>query len=411
MENFRQKWQQDLTKRKKSSSGQALNPETEEEESIEEKARNYFLEGVEHEQNGELFEAIQKYRKAINLVPDIEFKAHEHTLRRRNVVSQIPEPEKVDEDNTDTEVEELPEDVEDTEDDQVEDLLMRFSKMKLKKSLCEPEVSTNGLHISSLPMEVLINILKWVVSSDLDLKSLENFSQACRGFFVASRASDIWRRVCIQTWGLAGLPLEEPGLGGWRTLFLTRPRVNFNGCYISRVTYLREGERGFQDNEFYKSWHVVHYYRILRFFPGARVLMVTTAEQPAVAVKLLNSRDTCAIQGCMFGHYKTVNDRVHCVLQSQKIPVTSNRRYSFNKRKKQHQNSYYEVPEQDFHLELEIGGKKNRQLTWLCYRIISKYKNGAEQVSDLDITNLNNYPVLLFSRVKSYTSECNQPLN
>merc|ERR1711963_929978 len=64
LENFRQKWQQDLTKRKKSSSGQALNPETEEEESIEEKARNYFLEGVEHEQNGELFEAIQKYRKA-----------------------------------------------------------------------------------------------------------------------------------------------------------------------------------------------------------------------------------------------------------------------------------------------------------------------------------------------------------
>ena len=43
---------------------------------------------MEHEQNGELFEAIQKYRKAINLVPDIEFKAHEHNLRRRNVPSQ-----------------------------------------------------------------------------------------------------------------------------------------------------------------------------------------------------------------------------------------------------------------------------------------------------------------------------------
>ena len=28
----------------------------------EEKARILFLEGVEHEQNGELFEAIQKYR-------------------------------------------------------------------------------------------------------------------------------------------------------------------------------------------------------------------------------------------------------------------------------------------------------------------------------------------------------------
>ena len=71
-------------------------------------------------------------------------------------------------------------------------------------------------------MELVLFILKWVVSTELDLKSLENFSQVCRGFFLASRASDIWRLVCVQTWGLTGLPMEEPGLGGWRTLFITR---------------------------------------------------------------------------------------------------------------------------------------------------------------------------------------------
>ena len=89
-------------------------------------------------------------------------------------------------------------------------------------------------HISSLPMELLIYILKWVVSSDLDLKSLESFAEVCRGFYVAARASDIWRLVCVETWGVAGLPIEEPSSGGWRTLFLSRPRVNQNGCYISR---------------------------------------------------------------------------------------------------------------------------------------------------------------------------------
>ena len=81
--------------------------------------------------------------------------------------------------------------------------------MKLKGSpLCEPEssgFSSAQTHISSLPMELIIYILKWVVSTELDLKSLENFSQVCRGFFVASRASDIWRLVCVQTWGLAGM--------------------------------------------------------------------------------------------------------------------------------------------------------------------------------------------------------------
>ena len=200
-------------------------------------------------------------------------------------------------------------------------------------------------------MELVIHILKWVVSAELDLKSLENFSQVCRGFFLASRASDIWRLVCVQTWGLAGLPMEEPGFGGWRTLFITRPRVNFNGCYISKMSYLREGERGFQDNEFYKSWHMVQYYRLVRFFPGGRVLMVTTAEEPSAAVKLLNSRNNCAIQGCMFGHYRTVNNRVICIVQKTKNSsnnVSSNRRMSLRQRKAQ-QKYVFEVPEQDFH--------------------------------------------------------------
>ena len=50
------------------------------------------------------------------------------------------------------------------------------------------------------------------------------------------------------------------------------------------MTYLREGERGFQDNEHFKSWHVVYYYRLIRFFAGGRVIMVTTSEDPATAV-------------------------------------------------------------------------------------------------------------------------------
>lgn len=109
---------------------------------------------------------------------------------------------------SDEDVEDLPKDTEEA------DLLAKFAKMKLRSSgLCESEFDSNSGHISDLPMEVLIQILKWVVSSELDLKSLENFSQVCRGFFVASRSSDIWRKVCIQTWGLAGLPIEDPGLG------------------------------------------------------------------------------------------------------------------------------------------------------------------------------------------------------
>lgn len=43
----------------------------EEEETL---AKKWFLEGVEHEKNGQLLEAIRYYKKAVQLVPDIEFK-------------------------------------------------------------------------------------------------------------------------------------------------------------------------------------------------------------------------------------------------------------------------------------------------------------------------------------------------
>jgi hypothetical protein len=36
-----------------------------------------FLKGVENEQNGKLYEAIQFYRRAVQLVPDIEFRLYD----------------------------------------------------------------------------------------------------------------------------------------------------------------------------------------------------------------------------------------------------------------------------------------------------------------------------------------------
>jgi len=424
LESFRQNWKQDLAGASAGNLG-SFDNDNKIYQNTEEKARDLFLEGVEHEQNGDLFEAIQKYRKAVNLVPDIENKVEEQRCRNDNSIRN--KEKEVEGDQTDEDLEDI--DPEDPEmNDEESDLLLKFSRMRLKghsSQDVDTSSSSTSAHISSLPMEVLIHILKWVVSSELDLKSLENFSQVCRGFYVAARASDIWRRVCIQTW-VAGLPIEEPSLGGWRTIFLSRPRVNFNGCYISRVTYLREGERGFQDNEFYKSWHVVHYHRFLRFFPGGRVVMVTTAEQPSVAVKLLNSRYRSGIEGCMFGQFRTINNHIHCILQKPKPQDNkTNRRYSLKKKKPLKSPYEFEVPDQNYHMgdtrtallsmkilcELEIKGKKYQKLHWLGYSILSKYKDGREQLSDLDVTNLNNYPTMVFAPVNSYTTETFQPLN
>ena len=75
----------------------------------------------------------------------------------------------------------------------------------------------------------------------------------------------------------------------WRGFYLSRPRVLLNGCYIARMTYAREGERGFQDNEFYRAWHMVSYFRYFRFFSEGRASMLTSAEEPREAVRMLNA--------------------------------------------------------------------------------------------------------------------------
>jgi hypothetical protein len=91
---------------------------------------------------------------------------------------------------------------------------LRFPPFHLK-----PANPTQQTHIGHLPSEVLNYILKvgfyyllffqikdinnclvtilpslqWVVSSELDVRSLESCSQVSRGFYVAARDEEIWR--------------------------------------------------------------------------------------------------------------------------------------------------------------------------------------------------------------------------
>ena len=131
---------------------------------------------------------------------------------------------------------------------------------------------------------MVLNILKWVISSELDLRSLERCASVSRGFYLAARSSELWRLICLRTWGMNNLPMQ---CADWRAYYLKRPRILFHGCYIAKMSYVREGERSFQDNLFYRSWHMVQYYRYLRFFAGGKMLMHTSADEPSNAVKML----------------------------------------------------------------------------------------------------------------------------
>lgn len=73
--SFREKWQKELQ-----ISTSFGNTETDinhtqlENEDIESKAKRFFIRGIEMEKSGKMYEAIQFYRRAVQIVPDIEFK-------------------------------------------------------------------------------------------------------------------------------------------------------------------------------------------------------------------------------------------------------------------------------------------------------------------------------------------------
>ncbi|XP_074205015.1 F-box only protein 9 isoform X1 [Camelus bactrianus] len=354
-------------------------------------ARELFLKAVEEEQNGALYEAIKFYRRAMQLVPDIEFKI---------TYTRSPDGDGVGNSY-----------IEDSdEDSKVADLLASFQQqLTLQESalkLCQPELESSQTHISALPMEVLMYVFRWVVSSDLDLRSLEQLSQVCRGFYICARDPEIWRLACLKVWGRSCIKLVP--YTSWREMFLERPRVRFDGVYISKTTYIRQGEQSLDG--FYRAWHQVEYYRYIRFFPDGHVMMLTTPEEPQSIVPRLRTRNT-RTEAILLGHYRLSQDtdnqtKVFAVITKKKEEKPLDYKFRYFRR----------VPvqeaEQSFHVGLQLcssGHQRFNKLIWIHHSCHITYKpTGETAVTAFEIDKM--YPPLLFARARSYTASSERPL-
>jgi len=409
LSSFREQWKREIGGKATGSESNSVererleDKEEDQEDDLHVKAREFFLQGVRFEESGKLYEAIRYYKKAEKLVPNIEYQTFKYTGKNFKAKSTAEVQEGKDDNGNIT----PKEDISKNEEENISNLTLKFSKMKTADEvLIKAETETSSTHIGSLPSEVINLILKWVISADLDIKSLENCSEVCRAFYLASRDEEIWRLICLKIWGRSvAIPNYFPT---WREMFLSKPRVHFNGCYISKMSYIRAGEKGFQDNDAYKPWHVVEYYRFLRFFPGGQAVMVTSADDEAIVSKQLSTKAGCNVQGAMIGDYKIVDNVLACVLHKPKDKKKKVLRY--RRKGRRDESDYYEVPEQDFHLEFFIKGARFRNLHWKDYNIVSKYKNGQEKVDQFDLRDQRNYPMLKFKQVGSYHFESNNPL-
>lgn len=397
LEEFRNHWRQELQ-------GVQNEGETSESRNSDlDQAQALFMEGVELERKGKCLEAIRSYRLAVQIEPNIESKIYQlsqqqklkdDAINNNNKASRSTSPD-FDDENGDSCGEEA-----------IDDLLELFQRdLTLNnKRICETSLGNNVLstttHISCLPVEVFLTILKWLVSNDLDLRSLERFGKVCKGFFLLSRDTELWRLACTKVWGNdVSMPISP---SSWRDMFLNRMRVNFNGCYISRIIYQRYGESSFQD-QFYRPVQTVEYFRLIRFLPNGQLIMMTSADELQTSInRLKNVQNAYQSRDILRGNYRYQDNYALIVIKKHQ-PLSKLKR----------RNIIEDRNALTFFLELEIQDTTRRKFSKLMWKhySVSQFRNDGEFTSDFDLRSSSKYPPFFFSFVKSFHNESSECLS
>ncbi|KAI0874859.1 hypothetical protein GGS24DRAFT_457554 [Hypoxylon argillaceum] len=219
------------------------------------------------------------------------------------------------------------------------ELIASFAGLKVEGSPPECEgVEPPPCPIAALPDEILVHVLRDVATADVG--DFVRLSQVCKRLaYLVATEDQIWRRVCVgPEFGFAGMhhhfqqtiawePLtlsdalvesdseadsadadiytleslrrrqeaeahattlalypSVAGYASWQAMFRRRPRVRFNGCYISTVNYIRPGQNSGQHLTWNTPVHIVTYYRYLRLFRDGTAISLTTTDEPANVV-------------------------------------------------------------------------------------------------------------------------------
>ena len=307
--------------------------------------------------------------------------------------------------------------------------------------------------ISELPDELLVHILRDVAAHDV--AEYVRLSLVCRRLaYLVSAEQRIWRHICLgPKFGSAGMhhhfpihvdwtPLEneeeelEDGTllsmrelqtrraaeahavtlslvpttayPTWKTLFRRRPRIRFNGCYISTVNYVRTGQQSTNQ----ATWggspiHIVTYYRYLRFYRDGSVISLLTTSEPSEVVHQL-SKD-------MVHYHRGDREKGHAtsVLPSAFMHLALKGRWRLSSALDHPEASTPEDAEGDVFIETEGVGPKylyrmdltlrsagkaarNNKLSWKGFYSYNKLTD------DWGEFGLKNDKPFFFSRVKSY---------
>ncbi|CAK7231705.1 hypothetical protein SEUCBS140593_008015 [Sporothrix eucalyptigena] len=222
--------------------------------------------------------------------------------------------------------------------------------------------------LAELPDELLVHILRDVAIDDVG--DFVRLAQVCRKLaFLVATEDRIWRRVCVghefgfanmhRSWaraiewgpitedndgsenqvvltederrrkrqassyattmklckgikavedphGSVSTPALPPVYPSWQRMFRLRPRIRFNGCYISTVNYIRPGQPSASLVTWNNPVHIVTYFRYLRFFRDGTVISLLTTSEPPDVIHHLTKDLVTMHQGGAMAHLPSI---------------------------------------------------------------------------------------------------------
>lgn len=94
----------------------------------------------------------------------------------------------------------------------------------------------------------MLQILRQLVL--YSVSTIPYFALTCKKFFLASRDPSIWQYACVRIFKTPSMTLEQSKKhqseyvqdvygGHWMRMFIDRPRIRYDGVYISTCHYIR----------------------------------------------------------------------------------------------------------------------------------------------------------------------------
>ncbi|KAL0935320.1 F-box protein pof7 [Colletotrichum truncatum] len=287
-------------------------------------ALDHFEEAVEKEAIGKLGDSLKLYRKAFRLDNRVDL-----AYRKKHFPAAVSKPSQSSTSNAQVAAFSTTGKLSETQQQSMSELIASFSGLSV--AAAPPPVEGDPAPpcpIADLPEEILVHIFKDLAV--LDVGDFVRLSLVCKRFaYIVATEQQIWRRVALGTeFGFAGMhyhwqkgiawePLEQddeaednefvsmeeltqrrideneattlallPELysSSWSKLWRHRPRVRYNGCYISTVNYIRAGQANANQITWNSPVHIVTYYRYLRFFRDGTVISLLTTAEPGDVV-------------------------------------------------------------------------------------------------------------------------------